>query len=121
MHRDRHVEGDALLGVLDRQLVGSLRDADRADRRAGPREVERLHRDLEALPLLAEAVRGGNDDVLERERGRVGRALSHLVEVLLDRDARRVHRDDERRDAAVALRRIGLREDDRPVRVAGVA
>ena len=86
----------------------------------GSREVERLHRDLEALALLADAVLGRNDDVGQRERGRVRRALAHLVEVLLDLDARRVHRDDERRDAAMALARIGLREDDRPGRVAGV-
>jgi hypothetical protein len=39
------------------------------------------------------------------------------IEVLLDRDARRVHRNDERRQAAVALGRVGLGEDDRPRRV----
>ena len=120
VHRDRHVEGDALLRVLDRELVRGLRDADGAGRRARPREVERLHRDLEAVALLAEPVLGGHDDVLQRERRRVGRALAHLVEVLLDRHARRVHRDDERGHAAVALRRVGLREDDRPRRPAGV-
>ena len=37
VHGDRHVEGDALLGVIDRVLVGRLRDADCARRRAGPR------------------------------------------------------------------------------------
>jgi hypothetical protein len=59
-------------------------------------------------------------DVVERERGRVGRALAHLLEVLLDRDAGRAHRDHESRDPAVAGCRIGLREHDRPLGVAGV-
>jgi hypothetical protein len=60
------------------------------------------------------------DDVRERERRRVRRALAHLVEVLLDRDAGSVHRDDERREAAVTLARVGLGEDDRPRGVARV-
>ena len=41
--------------VVDGELVRRLRDANHADRRAGAREVERLHRDLEAVALLAEA------------------------------------------------------------------
>src|SRR3954464_7774329 len=41
VHRARHVEGDALLRILDRELVGRLGDADGADRRTRPREVER--------------------------------------------------------------------------------
>ena len=120
VHRDRDVEGDALLGVLDRVLVRGLGDADGAGGSAGAREVERLHRDLEAVALLAEAVRSRNDDVGERERRGVGRALAHLVEVLLHLDARCVHRDDERGHPLVALGRIRLREDDRPRGVAGV-
>ena len=59
-------------------------------------------------------------DVLERERGRVRRALAHLVQVRLDRHARRVHRDDERGHTLVAALRVGLREDDRPRGVAGI-
>src|SRR5262249_5696093 len=56
VHRDRLLELDALLRVLDRVLERRARDADCAGRRAGPRVVERLHRDLEALALLAEPV-----------------------------------------------------------------
>ena len=87
---------------------------------AGPREVERLHRDLEALALGAEPVRGRDDDVLERDGRRVGRPLAHLVEVLLDRDAGRVHRHDERREALGALAAVGRGEAHHPGSVAGV-
>src|SRR5215211_3926192 len=120
VHGDRDVEGDTLLRIVDRIVEGRLGDADRARRRAGPCEVERRHRDLEAFALLAESVRGRDDDVGEGERGGVRRALAHLVEVLLERDAGRVHRHDERRQAAVALVRIGLGEDDRPRRLARI-
>ena len=120
MHRDRHLEGDALLGVLDRILVCGLGDADGAGGGAGAREVERLHCDLEAVALLAEAVRSRDDDIGERECRGVGRALAHLVEVLLHLDARRVHRNDERRHSLVPLGRIRLGEDDGPGGVAGV-
>jgi len=120
VHRDRHVEGDALLRILDRELVGGLGHADGADGGAGPREVERLHRQLEAVAFRAEPIDRRHDDVLQREGRGVRRALPHLVEVLLDRHAGRVHRDDERRDAAVPLGDVGLREDDRPLGVARV-
>ena len=86
----------------------------------GSREVQRLHGDLEAIALLADAVLDWNDDIGEREGRRVGRALTHLVEVLLDLDARRIHRDDEGRDSAVTLGRIRLCEDDGPRRPTGV-
>src|SRR5829696_4596734 len=66
VHRDRDVEGDALLGVLHRVLEGRLSHPDGARRRARPGEIERLHRDLEAVALLAEPVGDGDDDVCER-------------------------------------------------------
>src|SRR5262245_3339094 len=49
VHRDRHAELDAFLRVLRRVLERGARDADRADRSAGSREVERPHGDLETL------------------------------------------------------------------------
>jgi hypothetical protein len=70
--------------------------------------------------LLAEPVLGRHADVVERERRRVGRALAHLLEVLLDHDPGRAHLDDERRHPAAAGGRIGLGEDDRPLGVARV-
>src|SRR6266545_4107762 len=110
VHRDGHAELHALLRVLGRVLERRARDADGPDRRARPREVERLHRDLEALALLAEPVLRGNAHVLERQRGRVGRALSHLVEVPVDHDAVCVGRNDESGQAAMALRLVRRRE-----------
>src|SRR6185436_15945993 len=72
------------------------------------------------LAFLANAVRSGHDHVREGERGGIGRALPHLVQVLLDLDAGRVHRDDESRDPAMSLAGVGLREDDRPRSLPGV-
>ena len=120
MHRDRDVEGDALLRVRDRVLEGSLRDSHSPGGGSRPREVEGLHRDLEPLALLAQPILDGYDDVCERERGGVGRALPHLVQVLLDLHARGVHRHDKGRDAAMTLAGIGLCEDDGPRGVARV-
>ena len=56
----------------------------------------------------------------ERERRGVGRALAHLVEVLLDRHAVRVHRNDERGEPLVPLAPVGGGEHHRPRCVAGV-
>src|SRR6266498_5838168 len=84
VHGDRHPELDALLRVLRRILEGRASDADGADGSGGAREVECLHRDLETVALPAEPVGGGHLYGLEGEGGRVGRALAHLVEMLLD-------------------------------------
>src|ERR687898_1469147 len=48
VHRNRLTELHSRLRVLDRVLVGGLCDPDGAGRGARPREVEGLHRDLEA-------------------------------------------------------------------------
>ena len=62
-----------LARVLDRALEARAHDAARA---RGDREaalVERVHRDLEALALLADQVLGRHLDVLEEElAGRAG-------------------------------------------------
>jgi hypothetical protein len=120
VHRDRLAELDALLRVPDRVVARGLRDAYRARRRAGAGEVERLHRNLEALALRAETVLHRHPHVLEGDRGGVRRALPHLVEVPLDDDAVEVGRDGEGRQAAVPLRPVGRGEDDEPRRMARV-
>ena len=75
---------------------------------------------LKPSPSSPSRFSAGTRTSCEREGGRVGRALAHLLEVLLDRDAGRAHLDDEGRHAATARGRIRLREDDGPLGVAGV-
>src|SRR5207302_554719 len=58
VHRDRHSELHALLRVLRGMLECRARDTDCADRGSGPREIQRPHRDLEALAFLAEPAFG---------------------------------------------------------------
>src|SRR5439155_900993 len=77
----------------------------------GPRAVEHLHRDLEALALLADQVVGGDAAVVEEDlAGR--RALDpHLRLDPPDLEAGRPRLDDEGRDAGVARARIARRAD----------
>src|SRR5688572_2407309 len=73
-HRADHLEiADALAELLavarvrGRDLQGALRDADRLGRDPGPAAVERVHRDREPVALVAEQVRRGHADLVERE------------------------------------------------------
>src|SRR5215218_7586135 len=111
VHRDRHAELDALLRVLGGELERRARDADGHRRDAGTRAVERHHRELEALVLLAEHVLGWHLDVVERDRRGVGGTLSELVLLLVDRHAVEVAIYDERGHAAVAGLLVGLGVD----------
>ena len=79
-----------------------VRDALPEARRALVRED--AHRDGPAAVHLAEHPVGGHDDVVEEHLGELAHAVDHLDR--RDRDAGRVHVDEERGDAAVArLRR----------------
>src|SRR6266550_3575241 len=84
--------------------------ADREARDAGTREVQRLHRELEAVVLLTEQVLGGDLGLVEGDRRCVGGSLSELVLLLVDGD-RVVLGNDERGDPAVAGVLVGLRVD----------
>ena len=63
---------------------------------------------------------GRHAQVLERERDGLGPAQAHLVLGLAEHEARRALLDDERRDAAVARRLVGAREDQVDARVDAV-
>lgn len=65
------VERLAHLCVRERLLECGARHADGAGRDAGAGLVEGLHDDVEALPLLADAVLGRDDHVLEQDLGGV--------------------------------------------------
>ncbi len=110
MHGDRHAELDALLGVVDRELHRRPGHSDAHRRHAGPGAVERHHRDLEALVLLAHEVVERDLHLGEGDRRRVRGPLTHLVLVLVDDDAG-VARDDEAGDAAVPCLLVGLGVD----------
>src|SRR5262249_59861790 len=84
-------------------------EALRGDARAGA--VEDAHRDLEALPRLAQKVVGGNADIVERELAGRRAADAHLRLEPPDLEARRVGLEDEGRDACVAGPGGGLRGD----------
>ena len=104
-----------LARVLDRALEAR---ADHAARARGDREaavVERVHRDLEALALLADQVLGRHLDVLEEELARRARPDPELVLLVARREARHPLLEHERADALVRRGRIGLREDERVV------
>ena len=89
----------------------AMPDGLRGDPRAAA--VERAHRDIEAVALLAEPVRLGHADLVEGELGGRAAAQAHLV--LDPRHGEAVGRDldDERAEAAMPGRfGIGDREDD---------
>src|SRR3954465_11711308 len=109
---DRLAHRLAALRVLERVVGRALSEAEALRADAGPRAVEDPHRDPEALALLAEQVVGADAAVVEEDlAGR--RALDpHLRLDPADLEARRVGLDDEGRDARVAGLRVGLGEDD---------
>src|SRR4051812_8269790 len=117
MHRDRHAELHALLRILGRELEGRAGDAYSHGSDAGARAVEGRHRHAEAVVLLADEMILGDRDVVERDRRRVGGALSELVLLLVNRDAVSLTRYDEAGDAAMAGVLVGLRVDGVPVGV----
>ena len=89
----------------------------------GPRALERLHRDREALPLVAQPVADRDPDAVERELGGGRAADPHLVLEARDLEARAVGLDEDRRQPAAGLLgvRVGHREHDDVVRDAAVA
>src|SRR3954447_21387833 len=102
----------ALARVLDGALEARAHDAARARRDGEAALVERVHRDLEALPLLADEVLRRHLDVLEEELpGRAG-PDPELVLRVAGRDSLPLALDDERRDALVLRGGVGLREDE---------
>src|ERR687888_1594955 len=117
---DRLAERLPLARVLDRALEAGADDAacSRSDREAAL--VEPVHRDLEALSLLADQVLGRELDVLEEElAGRAG-PDAELVLRVRRREAGRALLDDEGGDALVLRGRVRLREDERVVGDRGV-
>src|SRR4051794_1079635 len=67
VHRDRHAELDALLRVLGRELERGAGDANGHGSDARTRAVQRHHRQLEAVVLLAEQVLGRDLGLVERD------------------------------------------------------
>src|SRR6266850_2272690 len=82
-------------------------------RDSDPSAVDRRHRDLESLAFLAHPAARRNSAVVEQELRGVGGADSELVLGLAHREPRRALLDDERGDAPMALRAIGLAEHER--------
>ena len=118
---DRLEVGDALaeLPAFERvgagRVVGGLGDADRLRGDADPAAVERLHRDGEALAVLAEQTVGIDPHAVQHDVGGRARVEPELLFLLADLDALGVAVDDEARDA-----RVGAREQDERAGVACV-
>ena len=95
-----------------RDLERALRDPDGLGGDGRPAAIERPHREIEAVALLADPVRGRDADPIERElRGRAA-ADAHLVLDAGDAEALGRHLDDEARQSPMARRvRIGHGED----------
>ena len=81
---DRNAELDALARVGDGELERRAGDPGRHRGDARARAIERLHRDPEAVVLLADQVVGRDLDVGEGDRRGVRGALAHLVLVAVD-------------------------------------
>src|SRR5439155_2887495 len=97
----------ALPRVAKSRLPRPLREADREGGDPDAARVEHLHRVDKPLPLLAEALAGGNGTVLEQHLARLAGAHTELVFLLPGRQAGRSLVDDERRNAFAALGAIG--------------
>src|SRR5262245_47762053 len=107
---DRLAELLALLRVRGGGVERRLPDADRHRARHRPRHVERAHRDLEPLALLAQALLDRHRAVRE-VKGHGGRAAdAHFLLFLADREPGHALLDDERGDASGALAGIDRRE-----------
>ena len=113
-------EGVPVAAVLDGPVEDALRARHRGDGAHEPLALEVLHHVVEARVLVAEEVLRRDLAVLEDELGRVGAVVAELLELLPDREALRVGREHEERDAlvAVAARPHGKRDEvrARPVR-----
>src|SRR5213076_630620 len=98
----------ALARVLDGALEARAHDAARARRDGEAALVERVHRDLEALPLLADEVLRRHLDVLEEELPRRAGPDAELVLGLPRGHPGPLPLDDERGDPLVPRLRVGL-------------
>src|SRR5262249_9426604 len=106
---DRPAELRALLGVLERVLVGRAGDADGLGADARARRLERLHRRLAApavalarpgqalveLLLAAQQAAAGHAAVVEEDVGGVGGAQAVLAHLRAHAEPRRPRWDDE--------------------------
>src|SRR5205814_1353032 len=111
VHDDRAPEGDALLRVLERVLVGRTRDTQRLRTDERTARLERAHRGLHAarlslartrdpiveLLLAAEQAVTGHAHVGKDHLGGMAGANAHLLELLAHREPRGPGRNDERR------------------------
>src|SRR5207245_11384531 len=79
------------------------------------------HGDPKAVPDRAEPVRVGDADLVKDQLARIGRAQTELPMDRLTPVGLFVPFEEERGDALVLLRRIGLGEDEREVRDRAVA
>src|SRR5688572_26183255 len=104
MLRDRLAHRAALLRVAERVFEARARDAERLCGDADAPAVERGHRDFETLPDFTEQVRFGKPHVVEKDLRRLAAANAELVVGLTDAHALRLHRQDERGDAAMTRR-----------------
>src|ERR1051325_9031513 len=111
----------ALLRVRDHHHEGGARDAHvlRAD--ADAAGVERLHGELEAVALRADAGRLGDPRVLQVERARDAAAQAHLVLLRAQAEAFRERRgEEEAREAAVPGRGVRARDENDVARFVAV-
>src|SRR5690606_37675726 len=122
---DGAAEHHAVLRVRQRVLVRGAGDADRlgTDRRAA--QLERAHRGLAPagppgpgtvqarveLVLAAQQAASRHPDVVEEDVGGVRRAQAQLLDLATALQALRTRRDDERRLAAGAERRVDGGDD----------
>ena len=111
---------DALLGVGQRVLKGSLGDTQCLCRDTDAAAVQRGHGDLEAVALLAQQVLLGDLHVVEDQLRRGGGANSHLVVVVAELKALPALLHDEGGDAAGADVRRGDGENHIGVRLGRV-
>ena len=118
---DRQAEGFALASVLDALVQGASLQATSGGRHARAAVIKYLHRDIEALPDLADYILFRRLNIFEYDLGCVRRALTQLVEFLAHAEARAFAIDDKAGHATMPRGDIGLGEYGIEMGVAGVS
>src|SRR5262245_13165968 len=114
---DRLAERLAELRIAHRLVERALRDADAACGDVDPAELEPAHREIEALPLLADQVGRGDLEVLEHKLCRVDALVAELLELPRRLEARPLLHHEHRQPPARRLR-VGIGADEHGERAA---
>jgi hypothetical protein len=113
-------EGLARLDVFHGALPDELGSGGRAQGHHQPLPLQVGHGVVEPVPLLPEKVARGHAHVLEDQLSRIARVPAQLLEPLALIEAGHPLLDDQRGEAAVAGRLVGLAQDQDEIRPAAV-